>query len=231
MGQPALLIFDVDGTLTYSAGLTRVAYDQAMQEIYGLSNATDGVRPQGRTDPAIFRDLLRRNNLSEEGFQEQLERFMARFLDRFEPLIAATDKARLQPGIREVLTAAADHPDIFLALGTGNFQRGANLKLKVHGIDHYFPVGGFGSDHEDRTEMIRIAHRRSEQHYGKSFALGWTWVIGDTPFDVAAGRGIGARTVAVATGDYTLEQLAESHPDLLYSDLSNTAGFIRAILN
>jgi phosphoglycolate phosphatase-like HAD superfamily hydrolase len=217
--------------LTYSAGLSRVAYDKAMQEIYGIPKSTDGVMPQGRTDPAIFRDLLRRNHLSEDDFARQLERFMERFLAIFETLIAATDKARLHPGIREALSAAAAAPDCFLALGTGNFKQGAYLKLKPHGVGHFFPVGGFGDDHEDRTEMIRIAHRRSGEHYCLTFPLDSTWVIGDTPFDVAAGRGIGARTVAVATGDYTLEQLAEVNPDLCYSDLSDTERFLKAILN
>jgi phosphoglycolate phosphatase len=45
-------------------------------------------------------------------------------------------------------------------------------------------------------------------------------VIGDTPHDIACGKAIGARTIAVATGSFTRAQLAEHQPDRILDDFS-----------
>jgi phosphoglycolate phosphatase len=47
------------------------------------------------------------------------------------------------------------------------------------------------------------------------------WVIGDTPGDVRGGRAIGAKVLAVATGDSTHAELAATQPDHLLADLSD----------
>ena len=46
-------------------------------------------------------------------------------------------------------------------------------------------------------------------------------VIGDTPRDITCGKAFGARTIAVATGTCSREQLAEHQPDFLIDDLSD----------
>jgi len=46
-------------------------------------------------------------------------------------------------------------------------------------------------------------------------------IIGDTPLDVACARGCGAVAVAVATGQYTVEELASHRPDMLFADLAD----------
>jgi len=53
INKPALLIFDVDGTLTESAGLTRVAFEKAVEDIYAIHNSTEGIKPYGKTDQRI----------------------------------------------------------------------------------------------------------------------------------------------------------------------------------
>jgi phosphoglycolate phosphatase-like HAD superfamily hydrolase len=53
------------------------------------------------------------------------------------------------------------------------------------------------------------------------------WVIGDTPHDIACGKSIGARTLAVATGGATLDQLRAHTPTVLLQSLSDTDAVIR----
>jgi phosphoglycolate phosphatase-like HAD superfamily hydrolase len=52
------------------------------------------------------------------------------------------------------------------------------------------------------------------------------WVIGDTPLDVRCARAIGAKAVAVATGWHTVDQLAETKPDLLFEDLADARALL-----
>ena len=94
-----------------------------------------------------------------------------------------------------------------LALVTGNLEPIARLKLERAGIGRYFErgQGGFGSDAEDRGELPAVARAR---------AGGWprerTVVIGDTPRDIACARADGVRVIAVATGPFSAEALADA---------------------
>jgi phosphoglycolate phosphatase-like HAD superfamily hydrolase len=52
------------------------------------------------------------------------------------------------------------------------------------------------------------------------------FIIGDTPKDVECAKPFGATSVAVATGLYSTQELAESKPDHLFNDLSDTEGLL-----
>ena len=54
-------------------------------------------------------------------------------------------------------------------------------------------------------------------------------IIGDTPADILCGRPIGARSVAVATGHYTVDALAEHEPDAVFSNLVDTEAVLAAL--
>ena len=54
-------------------------------------------------------------------------------------------------------------------------------------------------------------------------------MIGDTPHDIECGKIIGARTLGVATGSHTREQLAAHSPDTVFTDLADTAAFWKLI--
>ena len=83
----------------------------------------------------------------------------------------------------------------------------ARLKIGRAGLGRFFEPGqgGFGSDHEDRTELPAIARRRAG-HYPRAKTV----VIGDTPRDIACARADGVRCIAVATGPYGPEDLADA---------------------
>jgi len=230
-GKPALLIFDIDGTLTHSAGLTRVAFELAVKDIYNISNSTQGINPFGRTDKHIFREILSLNNLPDDNFDVQFERFSQVSTEYLERQLKASDQPRLHNGVRDLLKALSRENDIYLALGTGNIKENAYLKLERHNIVHLFPVGGFGSDDEDRTSLLRIAHRRACEYYCVEFDAGNCWVIGDTPQDIAGGRNIGAETIGVATGTYSEDELRGHGPTAVFSDLTDRNRFMNLILD
>jgi phosphoglycolate phosphatase-like HAD superfamily hydrolase len=54
-------------------------------------------------------------------------------------------------------------------------------------------------------------------------------VIGDTPADIACGRSLGARAIAVATGWYSEDDLRAHNPHAVFADLSDTNAVLEAI--
>ena len=109
-----------------------------------------------------------------------------------------------------------------MGLLTGNVRRGAEIKLRAHGIWARFNFGAFGDDNSDRNQLGPIAKRRAEAALNIEFSEQDVFVIGDTPKDIACARAFGAVAVAVATGRYSLANLGEHQPDHLCRDLADT---------
>ena len=55
-------------------------------------------------------------------------------------------------------------------------------------------------------------------------------VVGDTPRDVSCGKHSGTRTVAVATGRYGVERLAEAGADRVLENLDDLAQSVQALM-
>jgi len=131
------------------------------------------------------------------------------------------------PGVRELLTTLSYRAHIHMALATGNLERGARLKLAVHGLDRYFETGGFGSDASRREAVIAAAIAKAEAHYGIRFQR--VSVIGDTPQDVVCARANKVHSVGVATGPFGVDALQQSGAALVFADLSDTDLIVSAL--
>lgn len=228
-GSEVLLIFDIDGTLTDSFGLTRVAFELAINEMYSVSDSTRGIKPFGKTDQQIFREILINNNLPTNDFHKQFERLSELTAIYLEEKLRESEKPHLHKGIRSLLERISSENSLYLALGTGNIRRNAYIKLERHGVAHLFPIGGFGSDSENRDLIIETAFRRARDHYQIKFNKNNTWIIGDTPVDIECGRNLGAATIGVATGTYSIEELKKYNPTAVFSDLSDQDKFFKLI--
>jgi phosphoglycolate phosphatase-like HAD superfamily hydrolase len=140
-----------------------------------------------------------------------------------------TSQRRLD-GVAELLDALESREDRILGLLTGNLIDGATRKLRAVGIDPTrFRVGAFGSDHEHRPELPAIAKRRALESLGLLIPGERIVIIGDTPSDIDCGRGIGARAIAVATGRFSVDELASHAPYAVFPDLRDTQAVMRAI--
>jgi phosphoglycolate phosphatase-like HAD superfamily hydrolase len=97
--------------------------------------------------------------------------------------------------------------------------------MRHFGLDHHFGFGAFGSDHADRNLLGPIALERAVRHNGRDHSAARTWVIGDTPKDIACARAMGARCVAVATGRFTVRELEAFGADRVVESLEHLDGF------
>jgi phosphoglycolate phosphatase len=131
-----------------------------------------------------------------------------------------------------VLDALEARDDVVLGLLTGNVESGARIKLTAAGIDpNRFRVNAFGSDHEHRPQLPAIAQRRASETLGLEIVGERLVVIGDTPADIECGRSLGARSIGVASGNYTVEQLQAHDPYAVFPSLANTKQVVETILH
>jgi phosphoglycolate phosphatase-like HAD superfamily hydrolase len=152
-----------------------------------------------------------------------------RFLEQYVELLAVElpqRPGRVLPGVMELLSRLSPRPEVVLALLTGNVERGAKVKLEHYGLWHFFEFGAFADDHHDRNELGAFARQRAREKHGIEFESAAIDVIGDTPHDIACGKAIGARTIAVATGSFSREQLAAYEPERIFDDLANVEAVI-----
>jgi len=215
-----LCLFDIDGTLLLKASAAHAqAVVEAMGEVYGLAGRPDGpLQAAGRTDLEIARQLALLGGITAERFDDGRDDFRVAASEAYARLVPDDLSAHVAPGIVEVLEALAARDGVRLAVLTGNLEPIAHLKLARAGLGRFFErgQGGFGSDHEDRTELPAIARARAG-----GYPRADTVIIGDTPRDIACARADGVRCVAVATGPYSAAELdgadvvLESAHDLL----------------
>ena len=226
-----LVLFDIDGTLLWTDGAGRRAVFGALEEHFGAIDPRDHLF-DGKTDPQIVRELLRRAGVSDADIDARLTQVLDRYYSLLNAeLDGAYHREHVFPGVRALLDELEQRGDIILGLLTGNIERGARAKLAAVGIDpDRFVVGAYGSDHHHRPELPEIARRRAEDALGHRIAGREVVVIGDTPADVACGRGIGARAIGVATGRYSVEELRACDAAAVFADLSDTGAVVRAIL-
>jgi phosphoglycolate phosphatase-like HAD superfamily hydrolase len=141
---------------------------------------------------------------------------------------------RLLPGVRELLAALEPHERAgraLVGLLTGNLEGGAALKLGAVGLDPArFAVGAYGSDSARRPDLPAIAAERAASRTGKRFRGADIVIVGDTPDDIACGRPIGARVVAVATGFFSVAQLQAAGAAHVFEHLTDTAAVTGALL-
>jgi phosphoglycolate phosphatase len=218
-----LLLFDIDGTLIDSGGAGIASLKDVLQQQFGIADELDGVEIAGQTDTGIVHQILRKQQIapSDENVSAFLDLYL-QFLARELPL----RKGTLLPGVKELLPRLKPRPQNVLALLTGNIRRGARLKLEYYGIWEFFEFGAFADDHHDRNELGAFAQMRAREKYAIDFAAAEIDVIGDTPHDIACGKAIGARTIAVATGKFSTAQLSEHQPDRIVDDFSEVEAVI-----
>jgi phosphoglycolate phosphatase len=227
MEAPRLLLWDIDGTLLTSSGAGMRALETALTKVFGLTGSLADIEYAGRTDRWILRQVFAKFHLpaSEENFARYFEAYVQELPDHL-----ARGGSRVLPGVLALIEEAARRPDIAQGLLTGNLRRGAEAKLGRFDLWRHFPFGAFADDSEDRCQLGPHALARASLHYGgASFAPEQVWVIGDTPHDIACGRAIGASTLAVATGNFSVDDLKAHQPTAVLADLSDPADFWRIV--
>jgi phosphoglycolate phosphatase len=218
------LLFDVDMTLIDSGGAGIAALNRTMEELFGIGEGFKNVKAAGKTDRQIVREALANHGFAVDS--STIKRFTDLYLIHLQGTLH-NGKGHVKPGVFELLHRLEEDSEFLLGLLTGNLEEGARLKLGRFSLNRYFPVGAFGNDDEDRNGLLPIAVQRLGLTRGVSLDYRDCVVIGDTPLDVACAAAHGAPCIAVATGPYSVEVLAETGAALVLEDLSDTDRILR----
>ena len=214
----ALLLFDIDGTLLMPRDIGRRAFQRALDALHPGLPPAPHFPYDGLLDPQIARRTLEAMGVPTEGGEVAavLEAYLEHLADERPP----SSQGYLCPGVPEVLQDAILRGHT-LGVLTGNVRHGARMKLDFFGLGGYFPSGAFGEDAPERWGLVPVALERVRKPAGDRFGERETWIVGDSPRDLAAARGAGVRCVLVATGGTSKDTLAALEPDLLLDDLSD----------
>lgn len=219
-----LILFDIDGTLVSMGGAGTRAMNLAFNEIFGIPDAFKNIPMAGKTDIQIMKEGLKLHRLPYmDGNVEKMINGYIRFLEKEvdNPL------RHLKPGIKESLDSL-NEMKITLGLLTGNLEKGAKIKLGAFNLNEYFLAGAFGSDDEERDNLLPIAIDKFAKK-GFKFTPDTCVVVGDTPRDVRCAKIHGAACIAVATGPYSKNDLLRTDADIVIDSFADTEKYISFI--
>ncbi len=233
MAPMDLLLFDIDGTLLDTGGVGRDALQEGLRLAFPEQSAKwamPSLELAGATDRGVTRFLFTRFAipLTTENEQTFLSAYLEILRERLSPSNQAIPGTVL-PGVLALLKALrSHHGPRTIALLTGNIRGGAEAKTSAYGLAAFFDFdcGAYGCDHWDRNALGPVAIERTAKQHGHDLRGNRVTIIGDTPKDIACGKAAGARTVAVATGRYSVEELAEHQPDHLLTDFTDLASTV-----
>jgi phosphoglycolate phosphatase-like HAD superfamily hydrolase len=210
-GDIRAVLFDIDGTLLVTGGAGGAAWQRAFEELHGVEANVAEHTDAGMTDPEIAA-IIFREVLGREGTAEERAKAIGCYLKHLPDTVRESSGYRVMPGVEELLDRLIDAGRL-LGLVTGNIEAAAHIKLSRAGLNRFFSFGGYGSDSPDRTEVTEAALGRGALVSGGTLADGACIAVGDTPRDVIAGHGVGIKVVGVATGSYSVEELAGAGAD------------------
>ena len=218
-----LLLFDIDGTiLLMKKRISRLVFSQMLKLMFGKDVPVSAMPNfAGMTDLQILRKIAENTNIDFIDINNSLEDIWLSLADVFAPY-CTPQYIDLMPGIIELIERISLMPEIQLGLLTGNFKKHAYLKLKSYNIDHFFPVGAFGCDHENRNILPPLAINRANEYAGQEiYNISNTLIIGDTPRDIECAKINNIPVLAVATGPFSKIDLSNYAPEIILDDLSD----------
>lgn len=221
------VLFDIDGTLMDFHGAGRASFVKALEKVFGWQDDIAYIHFHGNTDLNVLRQIFAQRG---EALTAEKQRAFFTALPAELEKLAQDATTICHPGVVELLRALTADERVSLGIVTGNIESTAQIKLRRAGLHHHFQHGGYADVHADRADIARLALARLCAALPKGTDFSAVWIVGDTPFDIAAAQAIGARCLAVATGRFTVAQLAEAGADHALPNLVDTAAVLHLLL-
>jgi phosphoglycolate phosphatase len=221
-----LVFFDIDNTLIQSSSGHMEALLQSIGEVYGLEASIDVINHHGMTDQEILIRILEKYEIGEAAVKSRLQDCLASMPRKYAEIVKS-EKIVILQGVFDLLSKL-EQSGIILGLVTGNLEQIARAKLKKIGIDHFFRIGGFGSDHINRTNLVKIAIQRAEAQFDFG-SHRRVFHFGDAPQDMRAGREAGVVPIGVATGIFSAQQLTSAGAQKVIPDLKGTDDILQYV--
>lgn len=216
--QERYIFCDIDGTLLRAQGSGRIAFRKAFSEAYGVPVDMAHINFAGATDTRVVEQLLYEQGLKPDpSCTQRLFELLPIYLDQ----AMSNNPPTVFPGVEPFLERVSLHWT--LGLVTGNIRPCAYLKLRHGGIARFFSdIGGFGDDDGDRNRMAAIALERAGNPAN-------SFLLGDTPSDIAAARSNGMMSVAVCNGQFDRATLEAERPDIVVNSFEDAESLFQVL--
>lgn len=218
------VLFDIDGTLLDMRGAGRRAFAAAVEQVLGCTDSLDYVNFAGNTDLNVLRQVFAHHHRE---LTEDLRRAVFARMPVELERAAASAELVLYPGVKDLLEMLSDRKQALLGLVTGNIEACAWIKLRQFNLHGHFVLGGFGDHWPDRPDIARTALHHCRNHLPADSRIKACYLIGDTPFDISAAHHIGAVSIGVATGKFSVADLQKAGAQHALPNLADTAGILR----
>ncbi len=222
-----LVLFDIDGTLLLSQGAGMKCFAAAGSALFGREFRIEGLRFGGGLDPVIWRELCAANGVARDDAESQHDRFRALYAELLAERLRPAGTARALPGVTPLLDALGRRAHVTVGLLTGNYPETGRLKLEAAGLaSRRFSVSAWGCDGDHRRDLLPVALARCEESTGRRPPREQVVVVGDTPHDVDCAAAHGCRSLAVATGQHDVAELAACGASLAVENLADTDAIV-----
>ncbi len=210
-----LLIWDIDGTLLTCKNAGKYSLNKTFQEEFGIENAFEGIEMAGKMDLNILSSIINKNNVANYNLNDLIYKYGK----NLEKHLKMSKNFKILPNVKKNLHNLQKDNRIYNVIASGNSEIGSILKLKKAEMFDYFRIGSYGNNFDNRTCLVRNAINIAKFAYGIDFINENIYMIGDTPDDIIAGKENNIKTIALATGGYSLEILESNEPDFLFDEL------------
>lgn len=215
--KPVVALFDIDETLVHTGGSGARSWKVAFDKLYGVPADIGAHTSAGETDPEVARQTFK-GVLGRDPSDDELDRIYAQYLRNLADDIVVSEGYRVLPGADRCLEALGE-AGVLLGLVSGAMEGAARTKLIPANLNRFFLFGAYGSDSPDRAELTGLAIEKATRLHA-ALTPAQVFVIGDTPRDIDAARAVGAVSVGVATGRYSVSDLSKAGADHVLGSLA-----------
>jgi phosphoglycolate phosphatase-like HAD superfamily hydrolase/8-oxo-dGTP pyrophosphatase MutT (NUDIX family) len=198
------LLWDLDGTLLFTAKGGRIALTASILEHTGHHVDLEDLATAGLTDFESVTAAVAATGVQPE--IDLLHRVRRGYEQRLPDALLQREGLVL-PGIADTLAGLAQSGRVANLLLTGNTRAGAEAKLARYGLSEWFAHGGGFSDGPGGRVPIARRALQVATELVRDLDRSRVLVVGDTPRDVECADAIGVRTLGVATGAHSVDVL------------------------
>ena len=205
------IIIDMDGTITKFNLDYMAARRRTLDELEKL-----GLRTPEMNEQASLYILL--NQLRETLEPAKFMKLRSIFYKFFEEMeVKAAEDVVLYPGAADTLRELRSK-SLKLGLVTNNSRAGTDLTLKRLSLQAIFDAVVTRDDCDEmKPASAPILKILGELKVSREAAI----LVGDGVLDISAAKAAGVRSVAVATGPFSIERILKAEPDFLLGSVND----------
>ncbi|MDE1767775.1 MAG: HAD family hydrolase, partial [Candidatus Micrarchaeota archaeon] len=203
-----ILLFDLDGTLIDMWKIHEKAYEATINELYKVPNVNfrSNYTP-GDSNEDVVRSNLRALGYKNDFIEARIGQVVPTLRKYYSKFITPSD-VQLLAGVRELLELLMGRKNTVLAIVTGNREATAKLIMEGAGISDYFAFVIGADEAQDRPKRLAMATEKAKKILNVSAKCD-VYYFDDSYASIPVSRKLGIKSVAVATGETSYEELAK----------------------